>query len=188
MNPNDFLPQLIERSENCELCSSSEHLEAFEVTSLDRELSVDTCVLLCHTCRFEIANHSAQSEFHWNCFYESMWNYTPAVQVLIHRILSQHNEESWTMDFLSQMTLDEALLTWSENDGQAAPTFDSNHVQLQTGDSVFLIQDLNVKGASFVAKRGTTVRNIRVGDDPEYIEGKVNGTSLMLKTCFVKKV
>jgi protein PhnA len=39
-----------------------------------------------------------------------------------------------------------------------------------------------------VAKRGTTVRNIRVGDDPEYIEGKVNGTSIMLKTIFIKKV
>ena len=188
MTPNDFLPQLLDRSSSCELCGNTEELQAFEVTSLDRELSVDTCVLLCDTCRSELGNPSEQSAFHWNCFYESMWNYTPAVQVLIHRILTSHNEESWTVDFLSQIVLDEELLTWSENDGQMPSTFDSNNVQLHSGDSVFLIQDLNVKGASFVAKRGTTVRNIRVGDDPEYIEGKVNGTSLMLKTCFVKKV
>ena len=51
-----------------------------------------------------------------------------------------------------------------------------------------LIKDLDVKGAGFTAKRGTVVKNIIVGDDPEHIEGRVNKTKIYLKTCFLKKV
>ncbi|RZL34514.1 MAG: alkylphosphonate utilization protein, partial [Pedobacter sp.] len=36
-------------------------------------------------------------------------------------------------------------------------------------------------------KQGTTVKNIRLTDDPKAIEGKVNGTVLVLKTEFLKK-
>ena len=55
------------------------------------------------------------------------------------------------------------------------------------GDAVTLIKDLNVKGAGFTAKRGTMVRRIQLTDDPAYVEGKVNGTQIVLKTCFLKK-
>jgi alkylphosphonate utilization operon protein PhnA len=57
-----------------------------------------------------------------------------------------------------------------------------------TGDNVHIIKDLDVKGTTFTAKRGTLVKAIRLGEDPELVEGKVNGTSIMLKTCFLKKV
>ena len=40
----------------------------------------------------------------------------------------------------------------------------------------------------FTAKRGTLVKNIRVGDDPTHVEGRVNKMSIMLKTCFLKRV
>lgn len=36
-------------------------------------------------------------------------------------------------------------------------------------------------------KRGTVIKNIRLTDDAEAIEGKVDGTMLVLKTCFLKK-
>jgi protein PhnA len=59
---------------------------------------------------------------------------------------------------------------------------------LENGDSVVLIKELDVKGATFSAKRGTAVRNIRlVADNPEQIEGKINGQSIVILTKFVKK-
>ena len=65
---------------------------------------------------------------------------------------------------------------------------DSNGNLLADGDSVTLIKDLKVKGTSVTLKRGTLIRNIRLGDTPEEIEcnaEKVRG--LVLKTCFLKK-
>lgn len=50
-----------------------------------------------------------------------------------------------------------------------------------------IIKDLDVKGTSFTAKRGTTVRNISLTDNPEHIEGRVNGTRIVILTKFVKK-
>ena len=65
---------------------------------------------------------------------------------------------------------------------------DSNGNRLREGDSVTVIKDLKVKGASATIKRGTTVKNIHLTNNPEEIEcstDKVRG--LVLKTCFLKK-
>jgi protein PhnA len=65
---------------------------------------------------------------------------------------------------------------------------DSNGVTLQHGDSVVVIKDLNVKGSSLVAKRGTAVRNITlVSDNAEHIEGRVEGQHIVILTQYVKK-
>ncbi len=67
-------------------------------------------------------------------------------------------------------------------------TKDSNGNILNDGDSVQVIKDLKVKGTSVTLKRGTSIKNIRLTDDPEEIEcnaDKVKG--LVLKTCFLKK-
>lgn len=64
---------------------------------------------------------------------------------------------------------------------------DSNGNLLNAGDSVVVIKTLKVKGLSSDIKSGTVVKNIRLTDDDEQIEGKVNGTMLVLKTCFLKK-
>ena len=68
-----------------------------------------------------------------------------------------------------------------------AETLDSHGTPLASGDSVTLIKDLDVKGAGFVAKRGTLVKNIRLTGDPAHVEGKVNGVAIVLKTQFLKK-
>jgi protein PhnA len=65
---------------------------------------------------------------------------------------------------------------------------DSNGNILANGDSVTVIKDLPVKGASVTIKRGTMIKNIRLTNNPEQIEcntDKVKG--LVLKTCFLKK-
>ena len=59
---------------------------------------------------------------------------------------------------------------------------------LEAGDTVTIIKDLNVKGSSMVAKRGTAVRGISlVRDNAEHIEGRVDGQQIVILTKFVKK-
>ncbi|RYY32566.1 MAG: alkylphosphonate utilization protein [Sphingobacteriaceae bacterium] len=64
---------------------------------------------------------------------------------------------------------------------------DSNGNQLSDGDSVTLIKSLKVKGGNVTLKQGTLVKKIRLTDDPEEIDCKVDGMSIVLKTAFVKK-
>jgi len=64
---------------------------------------------------------------------------------------------------------------------------DSNGNILKEGDSVTLIKDLKVRGTSSTLKRGTMVKNIRLTDDEEEIEGRIDKVQLVLKTCFLKK-
>ena len=64
---------------------------------------------------------------------------------------------------------------------------DSNGNILKEGDSVTLIKDLKVRGTSSTLKRGTMVKNIRLTDDEEEIEGRIDKVHLVLKTCFLKK-
>lgn len=65
---------------------------------------------------------------------------------------------------------------------------DSNGNLLQEGDSVTIIKDLKVKGSSTVIKRGTVIKNIRLTDDENEIEGTANKEQMVLKTEFLKKV
>ncbi len=64
---------------------------------------------------------------------------------------------------------------------------DSNGTLLSEGDSVTIIKDLKVRGSSTTLKRGTVVRNIRLTDNEEEIEGKVEKVMMVLKANFLKK-
>jgi protein PhnA len=60
--------------------------------------------------------------------------------------------------------------------------------ELKDGDSVTVIKDLKVKGASSVLKVGTKVKNIRIVDGDHDIDCKIDGFGAMqLKSEFVKK-
>jgi len=53
---------------------------------------------------------------------------------------------------------------------------------------VVLTRTLDVKGSTMSAKLGTVVRNIRlVEDNPEQIEGKVNGQQIVILTKYLRK-
>jgi protein PhnA len=73
--------------------------------------------------------------------------------------------------------------------GETVVVRDTNGNVLSNGDTVVVIKDLKVKGASIPLKQGTVIKNIRlVEDDAEHIEGnsdKIKG--LVLKTCFLRK-
>ncbi len=64
---------------------------------------------------------------------------------------------------------------------------DSNGAELLIGDAVTVIKDLKVKGSSMVIKRGTKVKSIRLTEDPQEVDCKIDGSSIVLKTCFLKK-
>ena len=64
---------------------------------------------------------------------------------------------------------------------------DSNGAELFDGDAVTVIKDLKVKGSSMVIKRGTKVKSIRLTDNPEEVDCKIDGSGIVLKTCFLKK-
>jgi protein PhnA len=71
--------------------------------------------------------------------------------------------------------------------GEKIAVKDSNGADLSEGDSVLVIKDLKVKGGSSDLKRGTLIKKIHLIDNPEAIECRVDGSTLVLKTCFLKK-
>jgi len=55
------------------------------------------------------------------------------------------------------------------------------------GDTVALIKDLKLGSGSQVLKAGTKAKNIRLQDGDHEIACKIEGSSMALKACFVKK-
>ena len=80
---------------------------------------------------------------------------------------------------------------WSESEDveEGLVVKDSNGNPLQDGDSVTVIKDLKVKGASGAIKQGTKVKNIRLVEGDHNIDCKVDGFGPMkMKSEFVKKL
>lgn len=65
---------------------------------------------------------------------------------------------------------------------------DSNGTILQDGDTVVLIKDLKLRGSSTVLKVGTKATKIRLTQNPEEIDCKLQGTAIVLRCEFVKKI
>jgi len=65
---------------------------------------------------------------------------------------------------------------------------DANGNTLQAGDTVIVVKDLRVKGASSTLKAGTKVKGIRLVEGDHNIDCKIEGFGGMkLKSEFVKK-
>lgn len=186
---------LKQRAENkCELCSSTDELTIHAVAPKDGSNS-DDCVLVCKTCVAQLSGETLNIT-HWRCLNDSMWSAVPAVQVLSWQQLTVLTQagETWVQDLLDMMYLEDDHKAWAESGiahltaGDDVEAIDSNGSRLSAGDNVYLIKDLQVKGAGFTAKQGTTVRGISLTSNPEHIEGRVNGQKIVILTKFVKKV
>lgn len=59
---------------------------------------------------------------------------------------------------------------------------------LETGDIVAMVTDLKLKGTSQTLKTGTKSKPIRIVDGDHEIDCRMNGLSIALKACYVKKV
>jgi protein PhnA len=145
----------------CELCGSSTHLTTHEIPNAP-ESAPSSSAVVCETC----LNHLSKDP----------------------------KNSNWALSLLDQIYLEDEQLDWARAESQeddanqsTSETRDSNGAVLNQGDSVTLIKDLDVKGANFTAKRGTLVKGINLTGDPGLVEGRVNGTQIVLKTIFLKK-
>lgn len=176
----------------CEMCGSEDDLRIH--LTKEESISIDNSVWVCTTCKNQIENVTPTDPNHWRCLSDSMWNENKPVQVVAWRMLNRLRSEGWPQDLLDMMYLDEETLVWAASTGEGEDKDvkivhkDSNGNILKNGDSVVLIKDLDVKGANFTAKRGAAVHNIKlVWDNPQQIEGRVEGQQIVILTQYVKK-
>ena len=160
----------------CEI-SGAEHDLVVYVLPPTNERTVENSVLIATHLKDQIENPETMNENDWRGLSDSMWNEHLPVQILSWRMLARLKNT----DLLEMMYLDEESLEWAKATGEGEEEDenkivhkDSNGVTLLDGDSVVLIKDLDVKGATFTAKRGAAVHNIKlVWDDANLIEGRV---------------
>ncbi len=183
--------QLQARSNNaCELCGRQEdNLNAYTVPP--KTDSIENQVVLCSECLNQITISDFSRPAYWRFLEGSIWSEVPAVQVLSFKILSKLPED-WAADTIDAAYLDESLIEWANaEDAMAAEKVihkDSFGSVLESGDTVVLTQNLNVKGTNYIAPKGTIVRKIKlVHDNAEQIEGKINGDTIVILTRYVKK-
>ncbi|WP_089665692.1 alkylphosphonate utilization protein [Gramella sp. MAR_2010_147] len=186
---------LRQRSDStCELCENKDQLNVFEVPDSPED-GLDSSILICETCKTQIEDPEKVEPNHWRCLNDSMWSTVPAVQVMAWRMLQRLKAEGWPNDLLEMMYMEDEVKAWAkagiseEKSGNNIIHKDSNGAIIEVGDTVVLTKDLNVKGSSLTAKRGTAVRRVSlVHDNAEQIEGKVEGQQIVILTKFVKKV
>ena len=169
----------------CELCASSEGLSQLEVAPSDG--SAEQSIYACANCKAQIESGELD-EAHFNCLNDAMWSQIPAVKVMSYILLNKLGRQ----DLLDMIYLEEDERSWGDKALSVGANKivhkDANGVILSAGDSVVILKDLEVKGAGFTAKRGTTVTRIALpADIDDHIEGRVNGTKIFLKTEFLKK-
>jgi protein PhnA len=173
------------RSEVCELCGSSEDVTLMELPVSDG--SEEQSIYVCANCKGQIESGELD-ETHFNCLNDAMWSEVPAVKVMAYILWNKLGRS----DMLDMMYLEEDELKLAEQAINAEANKlvyrDANGVELHAGDSIVILKDLEVKGAGFTAKRGTTVTRIALApNDETHVEGRVNGTKIFIKTEFVKK-
>jgi protein PhnA len=174
----------------CEISGVTEDLKVYQILP-KRSGGIDDTILINATLMDQIENPEKMDVNLWRCLNDSMWSEHLPVQVVSWRMLNRLKNQ----ELLEQMYLDEDTLAWAQATGEGEEDEnkvihrDSNGVILATGDSVVLIKDLKVKGSSMVAKQGTAVRNIRLDhENAEYIEGRVDGQTIVIITQYVKKI
>lgn len=170
----------------CPLCQSSDALHDYSVS----EARSPTTLTICAVCE-DALSMPADHLPHWSYIPTAMWSEDIAVQVMAYRILKALPDAAFAQDALDMLYLDPDTQAWADAGAlpqpNANPTCDSNGTPLMAGDNVTLIKDLVVKGAGFTAKRGTVVRRISLTDNPEHIEGRVNGQRIVIISAFVKR-
>jgi protein PhnA len=173
----------------CEISGSDEDLVVYLVEPKTEEIP-ENCILITKSLKSQIENPETTNPNDWRGLSDCMWNENLPVQIVSWRMHARLKN----MDMLEMMYLDEDALEWAKATGEADDDEgkiihkDSNGNILLDGDSVVLIKDLDVKGATFTAKRGAAVHNIKlVWDDVNLIEGRVENQTIFILTQYVKK-
>ncbi|HWV70164.1 MAG TPA: PhnA domain-containing protein [Pseudosphingobacterium sp.] len=177
----------------CELCKSDTNLTVYTVPPTTAGYN-DNDILICDRCLAQVDKKIELENNYWHFLSEIMWSEVTAIQVVAWRMLNRLQQESWAADSLDMLYLDDETLEWAKATGDHENTAivtlhkDSNGNILQNGDSVVLTKSLDVKGSSLNAKLGTVVKNIKlVEDNPEQIEGRVEGQLIVILTKYLRK-
>ena len=102
---------------------------------------------------------------------------------------SEYTYEDGSLLICPECAHEWSLESETENVENEKVVRDANGNILKDGDTVTVIKDLKVKGASSSIKIGTKVKNIRLVDGDHNIDCKIDGFGAMsLKSEFVKKV
>jgi protein PhnA len=173
---------------SCQLCSKNSVEVKYEIEP--KSSNFDNSIEICNRCKEAIENPKENSDY-LNFLVDTLWSENSAIKVLSYKLLNDLREHSWAQDALDIAYLDENEQKWADSLIEASNnevvTLDSNGVKLESGDSVTIIKDLQVKGAGFTAKRGTVVKNIHLTNTPGEIEGRVNGVRIVLLSKYLKK-
>jgi protein PhnA len=186
-------PTILQRANNsCEICSNqSETFFTYIVPTHAHNTDAD-CVLLCPNCNTSIGSNDYSITENWRGIQGSIWSEVPAVKVLSYKIAQQLPATDWAQEVMDSAYLNEAELAWANSEADAVANVvihkDAYGVVLQTGDNILLTENLNVKGANFIASKGTKVSKIKlVPDNAKQIEGKIEGSTIVILTKFVRK-
>ena len=80
------------------------------------------------------------------------------------------------------------VIETKEEETDSSIVKDANGILLQDGDTVIIIKDLPVKGATKSIKAGTKVKNIKITSGDHNLDCKIEGFGAMgLKSKFVRK-
>ncbi|MFT7351198.1 MAG: protein PhnA [Flavobacterium sp.] len=173
----------------CEISGETENLVVYLVEPKTEDIP-ENCILISSTLKSQIENPDTTNANDWRGLNDSMWNENLPVQIVSWRMHARlKNTDMLEMMYLGEEDLDWAKATGEADDEESKVIHkDSNGNVLNDGDSVVLIKDLDVKGATFTAKRGTAVHNIKlVWDNAEHIEGRVENQHIVILTQYVKK-
>lgn len=170
----------------CELCTVEPASIAYAVSPKNNDLIANE-VAVCQTCLSSLTD--TKNTEYWRCLAGSIWNTEESVQALSYRILYQYKDQDWATEILDSVDLPESVVNWALSAFEVKEVHkDGNGTTLENGDTIVLTQGLNVKGANFMAPKGTIVRKIRlVPDNHEQIEGKVNDQTIVILTKYVRK-
>lgn len=173
----------------CEISGSTENLVVYLVEP-KTDVIPENCILITQSLKDQIDTIETTIATDWRGLSDSMWNENIPVQVVSWRMLARLKNH----DLLEMMYLEKEALAWAKATGEADEKEaeiihkDTNGNVLKDGDSIVLVKDLDVKGATFTAKRGAAVHNIKlVWDDATLIEGRVENQTIFILTQYVKK-
>lgn len=175
----------------CELSGRTDEVVVYSVAP---DSYTDNEVVISKDLLEQLEGTAAFNADDWRFLPDVMWSEIPVVQVLAWRVLNRLKSEGWAADALDILYLEDDTLAWAkaapiaENEVNNTVHKDANGNVLQNGDSVVLTKTLDVKGSSLSAKLGTVVKNIRlVEDNPEQIEGRVEGQLIVILTKYLRK-
>ena len=177
----------------CELCTATTSLQVVNLELLEGTTE-EISVAVCETCAKQLQRKDPLDPAHWQALTTSMWSEHRPVKIAAWRMLQRLKDHTWAADALEMLYLDDDEIALAKLSGDhtrsAEVEFhqDANGHRLEHGDTVVLIKSLDVKGSSLTAKMGTVVRNIRLdANNPNYIEGRVEGQQIVILTQYVRK-